>query len=269
MAMAEYVKFRLTAAKAGVTMAFLALLGGIAEAKPWAGKTTRARETAASTAKWQPVLSLHGVTGSLRTSLVRIERDFATVYAKDQKALAAATGKVYAKIERQLDSTFLTDKDAQGEFLAKDATAADAAELGGKTAGAFIQGSGGVATGGATASLTGGLIGLLHSADGTLTVSVGITASGPEVKIQNNSSSAIDWISSVPVGLAASPTNGGTIQGNGFVTLGLGSAATAQVTFQFLPAVQSQAFTLVLSTETASASAGTQRFVGQMVSGDG
>jgi hypothetical protein len=272
--MAEYIKFRLTAAKAGVTMAFVALLGGIAEAKPWGGRPARARQSSVVSHKWSPVLSLGGITGNLRTSLVQVEKDLSSLYQKDHKALTGAIGGVYHKVtdnfydKHAANAKFIPITTADAQFLNKADTAANSAELGGKTADAFIQGNGAVATGGETASLNGGLIGLLHSADGTLTVSVGITGNGPEVKIENNSASAIDWISSLPVGPAGNTTNNGTIPGDGFVQLGLGGAI-GQVTFQFLPAVQSQAFTLVLSTEPASAAQGTQRFVGQMINGGG
>jgi hypothetical protein len=96
--MAEYIKFRLAAAKAGVTMAFLALLGGIAEAKPWGGRSAPARQSSVSSAKWTPVLSLNGITGNLRTSLKKLEDDLISVYQKDHKQLDTAVSGVYHKV---------------------------------------------------------------------------------------------------------------------------------------------------------------------------
>jgi hypothetical protein len=282
--MAEYIKFRLTAAKAGVTMAFLALLGGIAEAKPWGGRPARARQSSVSSDKWTPVLSLNGITGNLRTSLIKIEDDLASLYQKDHRQIGAAVSNVYRKVADNFydkhaanarflpitaDAQFLTMKD-RSTFLTKDGTAANSAELGGKTADAFIQGTGGITTGGATVSVNPGppqFTPLLSSADGSLSVGVQLTGNDSEIQVTNNSAASVDWVSSQPA-----PNNFGTIKGDATATISLADPSdAAQITVQFLPAVQTQAFTLVLSTEptTTIGEPPTQRFVGQMINGDG
>jgi hypothetical protein len=266
--MAEYIKFRLRAAKAGVTMAFLALLGGLAERASAERGDARARPASAP-ATWEPKLSLNGINGNLRTSLIKIDKDIGSVYDKDQKLLKldikqlSATFKTDYYSKDAANATFLTDKDATLEYLGKDAPAANSDKLGGLLPQAFVQGDGGISTGGATASLGGSLMPLLSSADGTLTVSVELTKDGSAAQIVNNGSSAIDWVSSAG-------TNG-TINGAGkaIVPVAKGDLA-GQVTIQFLPAVQSQAFTLILSAEPGAVGAAqSQRFVGQMINGDG
>jgi hypothetical protein len=265
--MAEYMRFRLRAAKAGVTMAFLALLGGLAERASADHQGTRAR-AASSPANWQPKLSLSGITGNLRTTLFKIEKDLVSIYQKDQKDLTlqieGLSGRLTSDFydKHAANSTFLTQEDAGLLYLRNTGTATNAKLLGGLSADAFVQGTGGIATGGVTATLAGGLIGLLHSADNTLSVSVEIGGNGPEAEITNNSSTAIDWVSSTQAS--------GTIDPNSKTTVQIAAPdAPAQVTIQFLPAVQNQAFTLTLSTEPGAVGSGQQRFVGQMINGDG
>jgi hypothetical protein len=70
----------------------------------------------------------------------------------------------------------------------------------------------------------------------------------------------------------AQPNNFGSVSGGGTATISLADPGdAAQITIQFLPAVQTQAFTLVLSTESADVigEPPSQRFVGQMINGDG
>ncbi len=154
--MAEYIKFRLTVAKAGVTMALLGLLGGLAQ-RAGADQPRTTQAHAAKTISWTPKLSLKGITGNIRASLVTIEKDFASLYMKDQKALStdvaslkhlitAAKDNSYSKIES--NATFLNKADASKEYLKIDGKAADAASLGGVPAVQFgMVGSGAVSMG--------------------------------------------------------------------------------------------------------------------------
>jgi hypothetical protein len=280
--MAEYIKFRLSAAKAGVTMAFLALLGGLAERASAGGKHP-ARTTAARNLKWTPVLSLKGINGNLRSSLLTLKTDLASVYAKDQKALSADVAKIYQKDKLDFygkaaaNSTFLKQEDAGKvylkstdagkEYLKLDGTAANSNLLGNLPASAFVHGAGGVATGGATLSITDGTRELLQSTDGALTVSAINGGNGPSVVVQNNSASPIDWVASPA--LFGMQGNHGTISGNGKATIQLGAPGTiVQETFQFMPAVQTQAYTLIVTTEGAVGSP-SARIVAQMLNGGG
>ena len=154
--MAEYIKFRLTVAKAGVTMALLGLLGGLAQ-RAGADPPRSTEAHAAKTISWTPKLFLKGITGNLRTSLVTIEKDLSSIYAKEQKALTAdvsslkhlitaAKDNSYSKL--QSNATFLSKADASKEYLKIDGKAADAAALGGVPAVQFgMVGSGAVSMG--------------------------------------------------------------------------------------------------------------------------
>ena len=127
--MAEYIRFRLTSAKLGVTMALAALIGGVAD---------RAEAQSASSSK-PPALfvKLTGITGQVRTVLAKIEekvdvltKDIASIeqkqrtdyYTKDQ------VGKIYMK-----------HATANAEFLKKADTAANSSLLDNKPVNAFVQ----------------------------------------------------------------------------------------------------------------------------------
>ncbi len=263
--MAEYIRFKWTRAKAGVTMAFLALLGGVVERAATA-KAADGHAAASNPATWTPKLSLGGLNGNLRTSLIAVEKDFQSLYAKDDKAISAVKASVielksnvYSKLEA--NAKFLTDKDATLDYLAKDGTAANSGKLGGLSPQAFLQGDGGVATGTATATVSGGTVPLVASADKSLTVTAEAGPNGQEITITNNTASPIDWING---------DTHGTINGGAHATIGLGTTSSVdQATIQFLPAVQNQAFTLIVSTEPGAIGSGTQRFVAQMLNGAG
>jgi len=266
--MAEYIRFKWTRAKAGVTMAFLALLGGVVEQTANA-EAARGHAAASTPATWTPKLSLNGITGNLRTSLVKIEKDFQSLYVKDQKQIGAvkasvAEFKVNVYTKTEANTTFLTDKDATLDYLAKEGTAANSSELGGLSPQAFVQGDGGVATGTATATITDGTVPLVESADKALTVTAEVTGNGQQITITNNTASPIDWITG---------NTHGTINGGAQATIGLGTPSSVdQATVQLLPAVQppavqNQAFTLIVSTEPGAVASGTQRFVAQMLNG--
>ncbi len=266
--MAEYIRFKWTRAKAGVTMAFLALLGGVVERAANADAAS-GHAAASNPATWTPKLSLGGLNGNLRTSLIRVEKDFQSLYAKDQKAIGAVRASVfelkrnvYSKIE--VNDKFLTDKDATLDYLAKEGTAANSTKLGGLSPQAFLQGDGGVATGTATATITDGTVPLVESADKALTVTAEVTGNGQQITITNSTASPIDWITG---------NTHGTINGGAQATIGLGTPSSVdQATVQLLPAVQppavqNQAFTLIVSTEPGAVGSGTQRFVAQMLNG--
>ena len=103
--MAEYIKFRLTVAKAGVTMALLGLLGGLAQ-RAGADPPRSTEAHAAKTISWTPKLFLKGITGNLRTSLVTIEKDLSSIYAKEQKALTADVSSLKHLITAAKDNSY-------------------------------------------------------------------------------------------------------------------------------------------------------------------
>jgi hypothetical protein len=268
--MAEYIRFRWTRAKAGVTMAFLALLGGLADR---AANAEAAHDTArtAAAVDFFPTLTLNGLTGSVKSQFVKLDKDLQTSFAKYDKVIATLSkhvvelkSNVYDKLEA--NATFLSKQDAGKIYMKDGSEAANSAELGGLTPSSFLHGAGGVATGTATATLSGGLAPLVTANDGSLIVQGQITGNGASVVITNSTANAMTWIATI-----GGQITDGTLAGDGGkATLALASPANGnlgQATVQLLPAVQNQAFTLTVSTEEGQG--GVQTFVGQMVNGDG
>jgi len=269
--MAEYIKFRLTVAKAGVTMALLGLLGGLAQrAAADQPRTTNAH--AAKTISWTPKLSLKGITGNLRASLVTIEKDLSSIYAKEQKALTsdvsslkhlitAAKFNSYSKL--QSNATFLSKSDAGKEYLKIDGKAADAAALGGLPAVQFgMVGSGAVSFGaGAAAQQT------LLTAPGTnnaiIVVCTPVPGSGVKVSISNNTGLLVPAVQDIHGGAPASVSlaAGQTTDLQGFLS------GADQLHLQTFPVAGfNHVLTLTVSSETTPSGVS---LVGQMVSGAG
>lgn len=258
--MAEYIRFRWTRAKAGVTMAFLALLGGLAEQSASADAGHKA--SAASSSSFEPKLSLRGINGNLRSSLIKLDKAFNTIYAKDQKAISSAVNKVYAKIE----NNFLTQSDAGKLYLKTDGTAVNSELLGNLAPSAFFHGNGGISTG--VATFTGGITPapLLKASDGSIIVVCDVVpGNGPTVTITNSTSNAYNWIATIN---GNAPTTG-TLAPGASANLSLNNGNNVgQATVQLLPAVQTgSASTLTVSTEPGSG--GGQTFVAQMLNGAG
>ncbi len=179
--MAEYIKFRLNAAKVSVSMAFIALLGGLAaRANAQRPQTNDRASTAVRKDKWLPALTVKGLGSGLQSDLAKIETTIGKVYDKDQSALTSFYAKEQKAIAAVLDktnllvsglqtdlansfydkdqanSTFMKVVDANAQFLKSNGTAANSNELGGFPASAFIQGTGAVGTG--AVSITDGTI---------------------------------------------------------------------------------------------------------------
>lgn len=168
--MAKYVSFRLKAAKVSVTMAFLAVLGGLAEKARAAPPQPKASASAVDA-----FLKLDGIQGEAsvtKNAFLKIE-SFANKLEKSFLKLDLKLTGVYSKA--QVDATFLKTKsanseflkiddassqylkidDAYGKFLKLDGTAANSSELGGMAPDAFVQGNGSVATGALTLPIGG------------------------------------------------------------------------------------------------------------------
>jgi hypothetical protein len=172
--MAEYVKFRLTAAKVGVSMAFFAMLAGLAEKTRAAPAHVKAKPAA-----FDAFLKLDGIKGESKNAFLKIEGKFSkieTALAKLEVKLSrsyfttkkldstflkiADASKKYAKIDfananflKIADAKeFLKITDANAKFLKFDATAADSNKLGGIPASSFVQGGGAIASGALTIS---------------------------------------------------------------------------------------------------------------------
>ncbi|MGZ4173456.1 MAG: hypothetical protein ACXVQR_03145 [Solirubrobacteraceae bacterium] len=229
--MADYLRFRVTAAKAGVSMALLALIGGLAARGESAPATVNATP-AASTGLF---LKLGGITGNARTSFLKLEqkvRGIDETLASLEHKLARSyyteqtvnstflkikdAGAQYLKI-RSADTSFLkiddaakiylTSSDAAAKFLKLDGTAANANALGGQAPSAFFQGRGNVVSG--ATSLASGAnpnpATVLRDSHGIIAVLLSGNADQTQFQITNNSSVPLEAItdgSTAPLTLA-------------------------------------------------------------------
>jgi hypothetical protein len=222
--MAEYIKFRLTAAKAAVTMAFLALVGGLPET---AGANQKEPAAKAASFSWGAhYLKLDGLTGVTQKVFQKLELKLNATFLKVDQTL---TSDFYHK--HKIDSTFLKIKsasadylkiksadasflkiedanssflkltdanlnflkitDANNDFLKIRGTAANSSELGGLTPDAFFQGRGNVVSGSATVSSGGGAQSLLSLPGGIIVVTVAESTDGVLIGLNNGTSSGL------------------------------------------------------------------------------
>ncbi len=275
--MAEYIRFRLTSAKLGVTMALAALIGGVAD---------RAQAQSAAPGKPAPLfVKLTGITGPVRTVLAKIEQKCITLgneigslekkvrtdyYTKDQ------IGKVYLKDAtanaeflkiRDATTEFVKKADALAEFVIKGETVANSNELGGHTAQEFIQGTGGVVTGAVTVQPTSGPQMLLQGSgsDAAIIVVAKPNTSpggGVDVMIHNSGASALPAVQDVN-GQAPTPITIPADNGMKLTTI----TGTEQFHLQTFPAPGfNQVLTLTLSGEITGNGIS---IVGQMLGGAG
>ncbi len=270
--MAEQIKFRLTKAKAGLTLAILALVAGVTEhARSAAPPELTADRVTASPAAFDAFLKLDGITGTTRTAFQKIESTFAK--------LDTAVVQIYRKFEKydtaqKLDKTFLTTDAAgaefltptaaNGSFLTKGGTAANSSELGGKTADAFVQGSGSVVSGYELVTSANDVdhqLPLIKSPDGIISVDVYDDSGMITMTVQNTTSTDLP---------AVQDTNGQSISrtlvAGEYTPLPIGSG-TAQSTLQILPAGSStDVITLTVSIDP-TVGAGSTPVVAQMLVG--
>jgi hypothetical protein len=292
--MAEFIRFRFSAAKASVTMAFLALLGGLT-AKAAAERSqhdVQARE--AKTISWSPKLTLNGLSGNLKTALITVQKDLANVYYKEQKDIASVLYKEHKDIvsvlykehkdfsaltntldanffnKDQASATFLTQADATKIYQKQDQPATNSLELGGMSANQFIRGTGGVSTHVLTISGNSPSQNLI-TAPGTNGEIIVVCAPAPGsangviVTLHNGTSMDLSAVISQGASLKPTPVPAGMDTLLGTFTSGAG-----QLQVQMFPATPStganQVFTLTVSSEL---SGNNTLVVGQMVNGDG
>jgi hypothetical protein len=140
--MAEYIRFRVHAAKVGVTMAFFALLTGLAE-------KARAATPVASQASSAAAIPGVGSLLKIDTVLVKVENKLDKLAIKLTKSYLTAhkVNDTFLKIKKA-DSEFLKISEAadwwvkvNAGFLKVDGTAANAQKLDGLTSSSFVQGN--------------------------------------------------------------------------------------------------------------------------------
>jgi hypothetical protein len=137
--MAEYVRFRMAAARVGASMALLALVAGVADKARAASHPPGAQTAVAK------FLKLGGLTKTISYDFNKLEKKLITLdtaFAKIEKKLTTA---YYTKA--QSNKVYLKIRDANAKFLKVDATAADSNKLGGVPASGFLQGKGNVVSG--------------------------------------------------------------------------------------------------------------------------
>jgi len=179
--MAEYIRLRVTAAKAGVTMALLALIGGLAE-RSRAATPPRAQQSSALN-----FLKLKGLTHTVSSDFLTVEKKL----VKLDSAISSVQKKLL-KFERTASGEFLKITDANAKFLKADGTAANAAKLGELTPDAFFQGKGNVVSG-AVSKLSTTAQQLVSLPGGIIVVSIAQIAGvpGPTLTIHNGTSNAL------------------------------------------------------------------------------
>jgi hypothetical protein len=286
--MAEFIKLRTTALKAGVSLALAALIGGLPS-------RSHAATRASSAANATHFLKLTGLTGNVKNSFLKLEKSFLKIDGS-LATLEHKLAKTYFTSQK-IDSTFLKIKsadtdflkidtanasflkiddanasflkidDAATEFLKVGATAANTSEFGGATAQSFSRSTSGAAT-----IPLGGSAPLLATPDGELSVSVsyGIgVGQGPQatVTITNNTNQALPAVQDI----AGTDTSADIpAKSTHTITLSLLSGGADQIHLQFFPvpglfgSATAVAATLIVSVESSQTGAG---FVGQLIAG--
>jgi hypothetical protein len=281
--MAEYIKYRVTAAKVGVTMALLGLISGLVEraaAKPSHGDAKKAAAVdylkfdthylkldGLSTAERNVFLKLEyklnqvlvGLDHKLNQVLVgldhKLSSSFYDKHKVDQTFLKIRdAGAEYLKIDAA-SQTYLNITDAASKYLKIDGVAADSHKLGGMTSDQFVQGRGGVVSGEATVAGDGSVRPVLQSPDGKFVVTISGNADQAFVNINNGSGALLPAVQQADGGI---PKTADLAPGNNIISL-IGFSAPHQLHLQVFGNDRlHEAMTLTLSTEPSSTQGLTQ-----------
>ncbi len=265
--MADFIKLRLAAARMGVSMAFFALLAGIADragANPLVSGSDSGllrQATTAAGAAGRPTTLL-----KLDSALLKLEHklstSFETTHKLNQTFLKIKSANTEFLKIKSANTTFLKIDDANAEFLKIDATAANAGELGGLSPSAFFQGNGHVVTG-AVPAVSGTATQLLALPGGIIVVDVQNTPGvGLQLIVANGTGSALPAVQSL--GGTASQL---TLSAQSPTSIQLGNAA-AQLHLQIFPSGQAfpDVVTIIISAEVPL-SGGSPAVVGQAFTG--
>jgi hypothetical protein len=280
--MAQYIKFRLTAAKVGVSMALAALIAGIAEKVHAAPPVINAKPAAVDY-----FLKLDGVTGESKNDFLKlelkynklnglitgVERQLTKVYKK------AVVNAEFLKIDTANSEFLKTDDasaeylkiaDASSEFLKIGGTAANSSELGGLAPDAFFQGDGNVVSG--EASVTGSQKSqqLLSTPDGTLTVQLATNSDGaPYLNIHNGGSNSLPVVQDLgEANSEVGTTTSSSTIGPGNNQIQLGGQQANQLHLQIFPAGNFNEVVTITVSVVPTPSTGAYTAVGQMLLGN-
>ena len=262
--MAEYVRWRLTKLRAGVTMALFGLLAGLG---------LRTDEGPAAQLDRAATLTIPKGTHIPANSIGSAQIKFHSLLLSDYKPQQVASYTSMVKMKKALGAldeqfikmndtlakvndelgTFELRTDAANTFLAKDATAANAAKIEGVGLDGLIQGRGQVFTGGLVPSQTAAPV---VSVPGVLTVNGHHDpAANPDISLTNTSGGDLE------INDATNPTT--TLKAGD--TLPAGQMGDGSVrTFQVLVSGGGEAITLTIS---GFADGSAHRLVGQALIG--
>jgi hypothetical protein len=186
--MAEYIRFRMTAAKAGVTMALAALVAGVTE------RAQARSQSRGSQAGF--FVKLTGLTGEVKTVMAKIEAKVVkldTAVSQVQKKLRT---EYYTRGES--NKVYLKIRDAGAEFLKKAETAANSAKLGNLAPSAFVQGNHGSVVSGALSKLSSSSQQLLSLPGGIIVVRIADTpGAGATLTVHNATGGTLAAVSDV------------------------------------------------------------------------
>jgi hypothetical protein len=262
--MAEYVRWRLTKLRAGVTMALFGLLAGLG---------LRTDQGPAAQIEQAATLTIPKGTHIPANSIGSAQIKFHSLLLSDYKPRQVASYTSMVKMKKALGAldeqfikmndtlakvndelgTFELRTDAANTFLAKDATAANAAKIEGVGLDGLIQGRGQVFTGGLVPSQTAAPV---VSVPGVLTVNGHHDpAANPDISLTNTSGGDLE------INDGTNPTT--TLKAGD--TLPAGQMGDGSVrTFQVLVSGGGEAITLTIS---GFADGSAHRLVGQALIG--
>jgi hypothetical protein len=268
--MAEHIKFRLTAAKVGVSAALLALIGGVVERIRSGPSEVRITPASAP----GHFLKLGGIQGDVKHALIKLEDK----WIKLDTALTNVVAKLHAdylKIDKA-NSEFLKINKANAEYLKINTANANFLKI--RSANSeflkirtaqneFVQGRGGVVSAAVQIPTTmKGSAPLLKSPDGSLIVSISGNSDQLVVQIDNTTGALLPAVLTADGGAPASmdlkpgmntimlrPTGQNPAHHLQLQTFGDGSVRSAT--------------TLVLSTEPSPSNQNVNLVVAQMLIG--
>jgi len=262
--MAEFIRFRLTTAKVGVSMALLALVAGVAE-KAHTGPS----HINATRASSNLFLKLNGLSNALKIDFLKVENKIVKL---DQ--VAAKIEHKFLKIA-DANKKFLKITDANFKYLKINATAANSHKLDGLGPESFLQGNGNVVTGAVDITLTGTPapppVQLLSLPGGSVVVSVEGNSDQYTVTLTNGTGAALSGVQdadgnvsgnlsqiSIPPNSSAALSPVATTSSNGL----------AQIRIQLFPnAAFPDAVSILIGLEPAGPGTGKAKAVGQAFTG--
>jgi hypothetical protein len=237
--MAEYIKFRLTAAKVGVSMALMALIAGIAEKVQSSPAQVQARPAA-------QFLNLNNFSGNTRNAFAKVEKKLLKLDSAFVKLQQKVYHSYYTKQQitaqflkkAEASAEFLNKADASAEFLKKADTAGNSALLGNLGPSAFFQGHGNVVSGAQTVN-GGSTQQLLQTPDGAISILIGLNqpqAGGPQVPtitVRNNTGDLLPAVQDLGNSGGGSTTQSTPLKpGDNTITL---QGGTSQLHLQTFP----------------------------------